>query len=405
MPSELEELVGFLHDPREDVREIALENLVQFSPGGTSGNQAIFKYDNYHAVADLKIIIQEAKKGKTINEALTILVNLCDSIQFRELIAKDKHFVQYVIEELPTPTNLNAELMCILLSNLAKDDQILYIFDLEVNMKNKDVFKSAKAMDCLMDLFVKGSNREINKYAVYDYLSYFFADLSRFKQGRDYFVTLQEYDEVIPLLKLLVFTEKYDAKIRREGVASTIKNSLFDIAKHSQFLDPKIDLLLYILSPLALPNNKGLKDDEIFELPDELQLLGDDKKYETLPEIVCIHLESILLLSSTRKGRDYLRSKAVYPIIRELHKEAKDEKVLELCDRAANMLMRDEGEQLPDEEEIEEIKDILGKIEEVDAEHKVETHDLSGSTGAEDVDMDAESSSEDEDDDKMVVVC
>lgn len=398
MPSELEELVGFLHDPSLNVKEIALENLVQFSPGGANNQQSIFKYDNSRAITDLKALTKE-KKGKTINEALTILVNLCDDSQFRELIIKDKEFVKYIIEQLPNPVNINGELMCILLSNLAKDDEILYIFDLEVDMKQKDIFKSSKAMDCLMDLFVKGSNREINKYAVYDYLSYFFADLSRFKQGRDYFVTEQEYDNVIPLTKLLVFTEKYDAKIRREGVASTIKNSLFDIAKHATFLAEKIDLLLYILSPISLPENKGLTDDEIFDLPDELQLLGEDKKFEHLSEIVAIHLESILLLCSTRNGRDYLRSKSVYPVVRELHKESNDEKVTELCDRVVQMLMRDEGEQKADNEEIEEIKDMLGKIEEVDMDHKVENHQLQET---EDVDME---SSEDEDDDKMVVVC
>lgn len=400
MPSELEELVGFLHDPSLNVREIALENLVQFSPGGANSQQSIFKYDNFRAITDLKAMTKE-KKGKTINEALTILVNLCDDAHFRELIVKDKEFVKYIIEQLPNPVNLNAELMCILLSNLAKDDEILYIFDLKVDMTQKDIFKSDMAMDCLMDLFVKGSNREINKYAVYDYLSYFFADLSRFKQGRDYFVTEQEYDNVIPLTKLLVFTEKYDAKIRREGVASTIKNSLFDIGKHSTFLDEKIDLLLYILSPISLPENKGLTDDEIFDLPDELQLLGEDKKFEHLSEIVLIHLESILLLCSTRKGRDYLREKSVYPVVRELHKESKDDKVAELCDRVVQMLMRDEGEQKPDEEEIDEIKDMLGKIEEIDTEHKVETHKLEEQ---EDVNME-ESSDEDDEDDKMVVVC
>lgn len=402
MPSELEELVGFLHDPSLNVREIALENLVQFSPGGANNQQAIFKYDNSRAIADLKAMTKE-KKGKTVNEALTILVNLCDDSHFRKLIVNDKEFVKYVIEQLPNPVNINGELMCILLSNLAKDDEILYIFDLKVDMKQKDVFKSDMAMDCLMDLFVKGSNREINKYAVYDYLSYFFADLSRFKQGRDYFVQEQEYDHVIPLTKLLVFTEKYDAKIRREGVASTIKNSLFDIAKHATFLDEKINLLLYVLSPIALPENKGLTDDEIFELPDELQLLDDNKKYEHLSEIIAVHLESILLLCSTRKGRDYLREKSVYPVVRELHKVSKDEKVTEMCDRLVQMLMRDEGDQKPDNEEIEEIKNILGKIEEVDVEHKVETHQL-GEHEDKDVNMD-ESSDEDEDDDKMVVVC
>jgi hypothetical protein len=41
-------------------------------------------------------------------------------------------------------------------------------------------------------------------------------------EGRKYFVTEQEYDRVVPISKILVFTE-YDNLVRRAGVVSTIK--------------------------------------------------------------------------------------------------------------------------------------------------------------------------------------
>lgn len=392
MPTELQELVGFLHDDSLNVREIALQHLVQYSPGGANNQQAIFKYDNCRAIPDLIKLCGE-KKGKTVNEALTILVNLCDDVELRQLISKDREFLKSLIESLPSPTNLNGDLMCILLANLAKTDNILEVFNMNIKIaeSQKAIFKSIKAMDCLMDMFVKGYERKINKYACYDYLSYFFADISRFKQGRDYFVTEQEYDGIIPLTKILVFTEKWDAKVRREGVASTIKNSLFDIEKHEIFLNEPVNLLVYLLGPIALPGNKGLDDDEIMELPDELQFLDDNKQVETVKEIIAVHLESLLLLCSTRKGRDFLRSKSVYPLVRELHKETKDETITELCDRLVQMLKRDEGEQKGDAEEIEEIKDILEKVEGVES----------------DVEMKDKSDDDDDDDDAegMVVVC
>lgn len=391
MPTELQELVGFLHDKALNVREIALENLVQFSPGGANNQQDIFKYDNCRAIEDL-INLAHEKKGKTVNEALTILVNLCDDQELRSLISKDDTFLKFLIEALPNPQNLNAELMCMLLANLAKEDNILKVFDIKVDIRDdqKEIFKSNNAMDCLMDMFVKGADRQINKYAVYDYLSYFYADLSRFKEGREYFVTEQKYDDVIPLTKLLVFTEKWDAKVRREGVASTIKNSLFDIEKHMTFLEEPINILSYILSPIALPGNKGLSDDEILELPDELQFLDEDRKIEPLRDIISVHLESVLLLCATRKGREFLRSKSVYPVVRELHKESKDDKVSELCDRLVQMLMRNEGEDKPDEEELDEIKGMLHKVEEIGDDDDIQMTD------------------DDDDDDEaegMVVVC
>lgn len=395
MPSELQELVGFLHDKALNVREIALENLVQFSPGGANSQQEIFKYDNCRAIEDL-ISLAHEKKGKTVNEAITILVNLCDDKDLRLLISKDEAFLKFLVETLPNPQNLNAELMCMLLANLAKEDTIIKIFDIKVDIRDdqKEIFKSNNAMDCLMDMFVKGSDRKINKYAVYDYLSYFFADLSRFKEGREYFVTEQKYDGVIPLTKLLVFTEKWDAKVRREGVASTIKNSLFDIEKHMIFLEEPINLLSYILAPIALPGNKGLSDDEILELPDELQFLDEDRKIEPLKDIICVHLESLLLLCATRKDREFLRNKGVYPLIRELHKESKDDKVSELCDRLVQMLMRDEGEEKGDEEELNEIKGMLNKVEEIDDDVDVKMGDSND-----------EDDDDDDDDGQMVVVC
>ncbi|ODV80491.1 DUF383-domain-containing protein [Suhomyces tanzawaensis NRRL Y-17324] len=340
MPTELEELVEFLHSPQPAVVQISLDNLVGYSQGP---QQLIFNHNNYEPIKDLKRLVRD--KGKTmVNQSLTILVNLCDSLLIRKLLLDDDEFMTYLVQQIVNIQNSNADLMTILLTNLAKNDGINKILDMKVKHDevNSKVFKSTKAIDCLMDLFVKGFDRSLNKYADFDYLAYFFADLSRFLEGRTYFITNQEYDEVVPLSKLLVFTEKYDNKIRREGVSSTIKNSLFDTNSHMKLLeDEKINLLPYILLPIAGPEE--IDEDDMFNLPDELQLLPSDKKRDPLDAIICIHLESLLLLCTTRPGREYLREKAVYAIIKELHKATDNEEVAELIDRLVQMLQRDEA--------------------------------------------------------------
>ncbi|CDK26193.1 unnamed protein product [Kuraishia capsulata CBS 1993] len=345
MPTELEELVSFLHAEHRNVREIALENLVGFSPSGP--NQKIFQYDNYRAVKDLEILILD-KKVQVVQQALTILANLCDDSHVRELILENEQFVRHLLEQITFTQNKNADLMSILLANLAKTDAITKIFEFTLNVPEKQLYKSAKAMDCMMDCFVKGSERKHNPFADFDYLSYFFADVSRFPLGRMYFVTKQSYDDVVPLSKLLVFTEKYDSKNRREGVASTIKNSLFETEQHEMLLTSEINLLPYILLPITGQTDE-LDEDDMFNLPDELQLLGEDKKRDPVNEIITVHLESLLLLCVTRFGREYLRKKSVYPLIRELHKAYEDELIAELCDRLVQMLMRDEP---PSNEEV-----------------------------------------------------
>ncbi|SCU82892.1 LAME_0C03268g1_1 [Lachancea meyersii CBS 8951] len=354
MPTQLEDLVSFLHSPQPAVKQIALDNLVGFSTGA---NAAIFKYDNYRAIQDLKELAQENSR-LLVQQSVTILANLCDDPTMRRLIADDRDFLEFLAWKICDLQNSSADIMCILLTNLAKEDYITRILTLAKKDAgdaglDKSVFKSGKAMDCLMDCFVKGPDRTLNKFANFDYLAYFFADLSRFRMGREYFIQEQEYDGIVPVSKLLVFTEKYDSKTRREGVASTIKNSLFDSEKHEELLlNENINLLPYILLPIASAKDSEIDDEDMFKLPDELQLLPEDKTRDPIPEIICVHLESILLLCTTKVGREYLREKSVYPLVRELEKNVENNDISELCDRVVNMLMRgeignDQIEELP----------------------------------------------------------
>jgi hypothetical protein len=290
--------------------------------------------------------------GKTTaQQALTILANISGDETVRDLIVQDDGFLKFLVSSILDINNRNADLGCILLTNVSKHQDAKKILDLEAhNISNAEIYKSTRAIDCLIDAFVKGSDRTLNKAATYDYLAYFFADISRFTEGRKYFTSVQPYDDVVPINKLLVFTEKYDCKTRREGVASTIKNALFEIEAHMSLLDEStVNLLPYILLPITSAKDAELDEEELFNLPDELQLLPEDKARDPVLEVVCVHLESLLLLCTTRQVRDYLREKSVYPLIRELHKNSENEDIQDLCDRLVQMLMRDEDPHGPEE--------------------------------------------------------
>lgn len=79
-------------------------------------------------------------------------------------------------------------------------------------------------------------------------------------------------------------------------------------------------------------------------LPD-LQLLPSDKARDSDPQIILTHLETLLLLTTTREGRDLMREVKVYPIIRETHLHVEDEEVREAADRLVQVLMRDEEDE------------------------------------------------------------
>jgi hypothetical protein len=238
-----------------------------------------------------------------------------------------------------------------LLANLAKSADITKLLTLKREVP-KPLSSSPFAIDQLLDCFVKGAAGAYNKDADYDYLCYLFADLAKHEAGRKHFLTpksegsAETAEQIIPLTKLVVFTE-HSSTIRRRGVASTIKNVTFDVPAHGALLDESgVNVLPYVLLPLMGNEEYSLDDTE--GMLDECQLLAPDKEREKQNDIICIHLETLLLLTTSLEGRAKLRQVQVYPIIRELHLHIENENVAEGCDRLVQVLMRgEEGDPVP----------------------------------------------------------
>ncbi|KAL1980049.1 hypothetical protein VTN96DRAFT_4695 [Rasamsonia emersonii] len=343
MPTELEELVEFLHHGNTQIRQVACENLVGFS----TAQPSLFKRQQLVPVRDLKLLVRDY--APIAKNALTMLINLSADEEVLKNLAEDDAFLETLLVKITNPKEPNANEVAMLLANLAKSDSLRRIITLTRKVPDS-VSGSKRAMDQLMDCFVKGAEGSLNKNADYDYLAYFFADLSKSEEGRAYFTTRQEYDSVVPISKLVVFTE-HKSDIRRRGVASTIKNVAFDIPSHPMlFAEDGVNLLPYILLPIMGPEEYD--DDETAAMLPDLQLLPPDKKRDPDPHIILTHLETLLLLTTTRAGRDRMREVQVYPIIRECHLHVENEEVREGCDRLVQVLMRgEEGEENDAEKE------------------------------------------------------
>ncbi|KAJ5409695.1 Oligopeptide transporter OPT superfamily [Penicillium crustosum] len=347
MPTELEELVEFLHHGNTQIRQIACENLVGFS----TAQPDLFKRHQLLPVRDLKLLARDYIP--IAKNALTILVNLSADEEVLKLLAEDEKFVETLLAKLTNPKEPNADEVAMLLANLVKSDKLPDLFSLKRKVP-ESVSTSGNAIDQVMDCFVKGAEGGLNKHANYDYLSYVFADLSQTEKGRAYFTQRQEYDGVVPITKLTVFTE-HKSDIRRKGVASTIKNVAFEVESHPMLFDEDgANLLPYLLLPLAGPEE--LSDEDTADMLPDLQLLPPDKQRDSDTTIITTHLETLLLLTTTREGRDKMRAVKVYPLIRETHMHVEDENVTEACDRLVQVLMRDEegeGEEEPEQPQIE----------------------------------------------------
>jgi len=247
-----------------------------------------------------------------------------------------------------------------LLANLVKHPSLTRLITLS-RPAPTPVSRSTLAIDQLMDCFISTpspastSNNTSASNPAYDYLSYTFASISAHSSGRLHFLTPQSYDSILPLTKLTPFTE-HSSHIRRAGVASTIKNICFEIDKHTVLLplssskDHSIttDILPYILLPLC--GSEDLDSDQFPDMLPDLQLLPPDKVRDPDPAILVTHLETLLLLTTTREARDLMRKIGVYPVVRECHAAVENEDVRDAAERVVQVLMRkEEGEEEDDQ--------------------------------------------------------
>ena len=114
--------------------------------------------------------------------ALKALVNLSDDSVVLRNLATDNAFLELLLSLITNPFEPSSDLVAMLLTNMAKHDSIP---EKMLNLKREkpkpawNVSDSDKAMDQLMDVFVKGADKKLNKEADFDYLAYFFADVAR----------------------------------------------------------------------------------------------------------------------------------------------------------------------------------------------------------------------------------
>ncbi|KAK3069725.1 Protein hgh1 [Teratosphaeriaceae sp. CCFEE 6253] len=341
-------------------KSIATENLVGYS----TTQPSLFKRNQLEPVRDLKLLIKDYVP--IAKNALTILVNISEDGEVLKSLAEDDAFLEQLLKRVTDQKEQNANEKCMLLANLGKSPSIKKLLTLKREVP-KPLSTSPIAIDQLLDCFVKGSEASYNKHADFDYLSYLFADIAKEEAGRKHFLAPRKEDvNVVPLTKLVVFTE-HKSTIRRRGVANTIKNCAFNVHDHERLLadqaDDGVGILPYLLLPLM--GDEEYSDEDTEGMLDECQLLPPDKAREKEADIMCTHLDTLLLLTTSKEGRRKLRDVQVYPIVRELHLQVADEEVREGCDRLVQVLMRDEegegdaepGADVPRVQEIEEDED------------------------------------------------
>ncbi|KAI9175811.1 Protein hgh1 [Blastocladiella emersonii ATCC 22665] len=157
---------------------------------------------------------------------------------------------------------------------------------------------------------------------------------------------LSETDPTSALSKILCFTD-HPELIRRGGVISALKNVTFDLRAHGDLLDAKhpnyvLHPLLTPLAPADLADSLLETEDDLDTVPDWLLSLPTDHFVEPVVDLRQPLLEALLVLATTRRGRDALRAAGTYLVVRAYH-QAEDHVPCRLvAERLVDMLMREE---------------------------------------------------------------
>ncbi|MCJ1460173.1 hypothetical protein MMC28_010552 [Mycoblastus sanguinarius] len=341
MPTELEELVEFLHHGNTQIRQIAAENLVPYSkvePG-------IFKSNSFKPVKDLKLLVRDY--APIARNALTILINISNDGKVLKSLAEDDAFLETVLGRVTDSKEPTANDLSMLLANLSKSPSIARLITTKRPIV-PDLSPSPLAITQLLELYNRGANGGYNKSAHFDYLAYVFADLAKFDPFVTYLTTPPPTSSLSttldPLTTILPHTTS-PTPIRRLGTASLLKNHALLHPDIPYLLQPAHSLLPPLLLPLCNSDQSGISEEEMEQLPEECQYLDGSHMQERDVEILKTHLETLFLLSTRggSVGRGLVKEAGTYPVIRELHLHVEDEGVRGACERLVDVLMGEEA--------------------------------------------------------------
>ncbi|XP_056130342.1 protein HGH1 homolog isoform X2 [Lampris incognitus] len=373
---EAEELLRFLTpDTRPDVKGQATEYLMGLS---VNRDGCCFLRSQPDILVALVGLTSDPSVA-IVKDCYHTLINLSAHETLHQVLVNEANVLPMLIKNLVEPDYMFAERICTILTNLTRHEKTCRtIFK---------VMQEGLSLSQLVDIFC---SEGYNKLASLHYLGPLLSNLTQLPEARIYILD----KERCVVQRLLPYTQYQMSTVRRGGVIGTLRNCCFDyngtlekqaadtafcpyqpessssnstFAHHEWLLSDAVDILPHLLLPLAGPEE--LTDEENEGLPVDLQYLPEDKKREEDSDIRKMLLETLLLLTATKTGRQILKKKNVYPIMREFHRWEKEPQVLSACEKLVQVLIGDEPQQgmenlmevqIPDEVE-EKLKDADAK--------------------------------------------
>uniref|UniRef100_A0A3Q1FE11 HGH1 homolog (S. cerevisiae) n=1 Tax=Acanthochromis polyacanthus TaxID=80966 RepID=A0A3Q1FE11_9TELE len=276
---EAAELLSFLTPTtRPDVKGRATEYIL-----GLSGHRdgCRFLCSKPDVISALLVLTSDPSIA-IVKDCFHVLINLSADETLHQVLVDKVKVLPVLLKNLVDPDYVFSDQICTILSNLSRHEKTCWT-----------VFKVLQEQLGVAQLVEIFCTEGYNQRAKLHYLGPLLSNLTQLPEARNY---LLDPDRCV-VQRLLPFTQYQASVVRRGGVIGTLRNCCFDHRHHEWLLSDAVDILPFLLLPLAGPEE--LSDEENEGLPVDLQYLPEDKKREEDPDVRKMLLETLLLVKTS----------------------------------------------------------------------------------------------------------
>lgn len=325
------ELLQFLAPgSRVDVKIGAVQYLLGVS-GTPQGRRSLCQIPGL-----LAAILDLTSLSPIIRDSYHILVNVTSDPTSHSALLDVPALLPTLIGRLFDPQYEYADSVCSALCNLSREEE---------SCRSVISALPSSGLGQIVDMIC---GPQYNPSCTLDYLGPLLCNLTQLAEGRDFLLDRSR----CLIQRLLPYTHGSSSVLRRGGIVGTLRNCCFNHRDHRWLLGEDVDLLPFLLLPLA--GGEEYSEEETETLPPDLQYLPEDKQREPDPDIRRMLIECLQLLCATQEGRSILKERGVYLILRSLHSWETDPAGKRACEKVIQVLIGDEPE--PGLENLLEVK-------------------------------------------------
>ena len=342
----MNELVDFLTNSRADIRQAAVGLVLGLTSDDVSLHQLI-------QAGTIKPLCRLLGDVRCIAEpAIKALINITAAQPEASETTLKYDIINRICNQLELPEWRLKNLSLMILANVTITEAGSTAMVTDPKYSERSLLLLQKLTSIFLETVPEPDGKdEVSEEPIWDdeyqYVANILANITQVKEGREFLRSSGRQN--VPLLKVLV-PEMHSANvIRRRGITNMFRNVAFDTEEHAMLFE---DLDIVTDAMVLLCGPEELSDDDKDGMPVRVYAAGARKVREADEIVRAAVVDLLLLFCATRAGRDCLRSRKLYPIVRDAHLVEENDEIGEQIYKLVGFLMRDEEGDEPDWDEI-----------------------------------------------------